>query len=871
MFRQGKRVLAAWIGLALGTSLVFTAGTGQAATVTIKSGADIKKYMVCKDDVYYVKGTNNVLNVRLGDMGSSYFFTLAACPESGGSGHTVNVYSGGGKYIEIMAGTISNNKVVMTNGTVYDVYGALNKGSNTVSNNSVTISGGTVNGQIYGGYSGYGGTGGATNNTVTISGGTISNMSIYGGNGQGLANNNTVTVTGGNFSGNSGILWGGYCSYSSGTATNSEATGNVIKVSGFSGTMTQVIGGTATNNKDTALASKNQVILGSGTYKGSVEGGSTSGSSGTASIADSNSVQINGGTHQERIYGGSATISSEGTATASNNSVEVNAGELSGFQIYGGYASGGTNAARGNQVIINGGTMNSTASIITGGFANNGTAENNKVVLNGGTVAGSIYAGDAEYSGTERNNSIDIYAKSALDLSKATLYGTKWRYSDVSSINSTLNVYTKDITVKDVKYFSNLNYYLPTNVRNGDTIITVNSTMSTDLGSGKVSVYVPGGTSLGYGDKVNLLTNTRRIWWDGNVGTATLTEGVSIEYPVAIQLENGDTSLVATIGGTLDSGLDGAGSNENTAVQLKEQTESLVETVSAGMAALNSSADFVTSKGLAAAQVAAGTSAGFNPFFAAGGSNMRYKTGSHVDSDGFGLALGLAKEIKGTRHTLLTGPFAEYGGSTYDSYLDDGTHAKGNTHFFGGGWFLQNELKNGFFYDGSLRLGRLTSDYHGEGAMATNYDSRSNYYGLHAGVGNRWPVGKKDNVSLYGKYFYTHQAGDDVTLSTGEKYNFKAINSSRTRLGVRYTHKTSADTEIYGGLAWDYEFSAKGRASYRGLSTPATSMKGSSGMAELGVKFVPSEKDPLTMDISLQGWTGKQRGLAANATLLWKF
>lgn len=57
----------------------------------------------------------------------------------------------------------------------------------------------------------------------------------------------------------------------------------------------------------------------------------------------------------------------------------------------------------------------------------------------------------------------------------------------------------------------------------------------------------------------------------------------------------------------------------------------------------------------------------------------------------------------------------------------------------------------------------------------------------------------------------------------------------------------------------------------RGLATPTASMKGSSGMAELGVKFKPDEKNPLTLDFSVQGWTGKQKGFGANLALQWSF
>ena len=230
-----------------------------------------------------------------------------------------------------------------------------------------------------------------------------------------------------------------------------------------------------------------------------------------------------------------------------------------------------------------------------------------------------------------------------------------------------------------------------------------------------------------------------------------------------------------------------------------------------------------------------------------------------------------AKEFRSESRTLVTGPFVEYGRAIYDSYLDNGVHASGTNSFTGGGWFLRGEQKNGFLYEASVRFGHMTSDYQGEAPMATNYDSGSNYLGFHAGLGKRWAVSERGTVEAYAKYFYTHQQGDDVTLSTGEKYHFDAVNSNRTRLGVRYTHRTAENCDVYGGLAWDYEFGSEARASYRGYSTPAPSMKGSSGMAEIGVKYTPSETLPLTLDCSVQGWTGKQQGVGASIAFQWNF
>ena len=127
-------------------------------------------------------------------------------------------------------------------------------------------------------------------------------------------------------------------------------------------------------------------------------------------------------------------------------------------------------------------------------------------------------------------------------------------------------------------------------------------------------------------------------------------------------------------------------------------------------------------------------------------------------------------------------------------------------------------------------------------------------------------------MDYYGKLFYTHQNGDSVDLQKqyGEM-DFDDINSFRTRLGFRYNHNVSGDSTFYTGLAWDYEFGSEARASYRGLSTPTPSMKGSSGLLEIGWKRPISEKNPVAIDVNLTGYAGKQRGISANVGLNWSF
>ena len=831
---------------ALGVTLCI-AQPADAKTITVNSWGDVVTKMQWDksqyDDPahaldYYVQGTNNVLNLNITLDNTKSFY---ASPLGGGNGHTTNY----------------------TGRNVFAVFGG--EGSN----NTLNITGNAYTGYAYGGETRYGKKD-ISGNRMYVKGGNFSaGTTLGGGRATGSANNNMLVVSSGIFepadaapvaltddlpedissdskSGKT-LLWGGEAC--------KDANGNTVDVSGFTGNISQIMGGSA----DDGSASNNVVMLGkgNGAYTGLIKGGSAYGSNATA---NNNSVQILGGTFNCYITGGSAS-SSKGTANANKNTIEVRDGIFNGLKMYGGVASSNTKMgyASDNLIVIQDGKFLGTAGVIVGGYAPDGQAMRNRVVINGGDFQGtaSIYAGDTGMKGVEKSNVIELYGGK---LDKVTLYGTRYKWG-ADQLKDAEN------SVNNISNFAKVNYYLPDSVSNETVILEALDKSATMLTNTKVNVATAGGTNLKPGDRVYLLTNRQGKIWEPESATGTVTEGVSIEYDLDITLEEGDTALVGTV---MDGTYGGGGGS---GVHLKDDTKSLVETRSAAMATLNNSIDMVTDKGFAAARDAARaeTAGGFAPFIYAGANSMRYQTGSHVDSHGWGLAAGFAKEFKGKYHTLITGPFVEHGRSSYDSYLDDGVKADGKNKYTGGGWFVRNELKNGVSYEASVRFGHMNSDYNGRIGLATSYDSSSNYLGFHAGVGKTFGVGKKDDsLEVYGKYFYTHQNGTNATLSTGERYHFDAVNSSRIRLGARYTHPVK-NTLLYAGLAWDYEFDSDARATYRGYSTPSPSMKGSSGMLELGVRYRPSPRAPFHMDLSLAGWAGKQRGVSFNAAFQWTF
>lgn len=311
----------------------------------------------------------------------------------------------------------------------------------------------------------------------------------------------------------------------------------------------------------------------------------------------------------------------------------------------------------------------------------------------------------------------------------------------------------------------------------------------------------------------------------------------------------------------------------------REQSKSLVETQMASMALTNGSADLVAGAGyvnaaqaVKEAKESGNAASAMVPYAAANYGSMRQESGSYVDVDSANFNIGFAKEVKNSNGTLLFGPMVEYGRGNYESHLDDGTVGTGTGQSFGVGMMARQTNDNGFYYEGSLRYGKSTSTYSSNNLVAgktISYDNSANYWGAHAGVGKVVKLSGDNSLDMYGKLFYTRQGASSVNVD-GDTLDFSAVNSKRSRIGFRYIHGTSKVRSVYAGLAWQYEFDGAAHATANGFSTPSPSVKGSSGMLELGVLIAP-KASPVSFDLGVSGWTGKQKGYSLNANMCWSF
>ena len=611
----------------------------------------------------------------------------------------------------------------------------------------------------------------------------------------------------------------------------------------------------------------------------------------------------------------------KGTGAVRGNTLRFSQGATL-HALMGGYSDSTTSAAdvTYNTVTVEGGTVSADTDggAVYGGRTNGtGKAEHNTVNLLGGTVNGIVVGG---YSDTAPALGVDVANDNTINLYGTTVNGAivggavKDSHGDkiVNGTGNTLAIHARGAKAHDFLGVQNLHFYIP----EGTTADPAAATMLRLTNVGELS----------HDDKKNLSNVNVRVGLAGS--RPTLNVGDTVSLMKAYKVDGSDNQAVEIINAPSVSDAEGMHGislrykfnlltreaqnetdphtknethlkNELVAevsdVSVNDQTKSLVETRVAATAMINSSGDLLADSGIGAAinavsaaahapaakstanagtqasAASAAASSAFQMWAAQSGSATRLNSGSYVDAKGWNLNLGFAKQATMGRNTVTYGPFIEYGRGTYDSYLDDGTHGDGSMSHVGVGVMAVSKSDSGAYVEGSLRAGRVKSDYAGDISNTTaTYDSSSTYYAAHIGVGREKELKGGDTIDTYAKYFYSHQGGDTVKLNTGEVYDFDAVNSSRLRIGARYTKKLNGGGAFYTGLAYEYEFGSDAGATFGDYSTPSPSLKGSTGVLELGYRFAPKSSN-VSYGVSLMGMTGKRRGISGGVQINWAF
>ena len=271
-----------------------------------------------------------------------------------------------------------------------------------------------------------------------------------------------------------------------------------------------------------------------------------------------------------------------------------------------------------------------------------------------------------------------------------------------------------------------------------------------------------------------------------------------------------------------------------------------------------------------------------SPFGEISGSSERLESGSYVDVTGLSAVLGLAARRNFKAVAFTAGLFFEYGTSRFNTHngFDEGdVDGKGHATAVGGGVlarldFTETMLK-GLYFEGAFRLGGIQSDWSSDdltnaAGRHASYDLYSPYHGAILGLGYVWEVTDAFKLDFYGQWLWSHVYGGDAYI-VGESFEFDDVDSHRLRAGVRADWNITEQLGIYAGAAWEHEFDGKARATVNGVDTPSPSVRGDTGVFDLGFAFKPTALPGFTMQLGATASAGKRHGVGGNFMVKYEF
>ena len=711
--------------------------------------------------------------------------------------------------------------------------GGLNGGGNILNTDGLTVQSGTFGGVI------------GNSNTSLIKTGagtlTLTGTNAYTG---------STTISEGTLKGN--IASGTDLSIAASTTYDGDnkarsvgdlnGDGNILNTDGLtvqSGTFGGVIGNSNTSLIKTGAgtltltgtnAYTGSTTISEGTLKGNIASGTD------LSIADSATYD---GDNKARSVGG---LNGAGNIL-NTDGLTVQSGDFAGS--IDNSNSGLTKTGAGTLTLSGTNTYTGMTTVRSGTLALGSDLTSNQLTLYGGTV----------FDRGSHNHSLD---NGILSVNGANGQSAMYK-GDLSARNATLN------------FISPVHPTQPLLRVTGDA----------DVSGSACNVGLAGGTSLASGSTLTLLevdpdkTLTANNLQRGN-GIVQIGSTVAHDITADVNLDP-TTRRLNAVTAQVSPG------------RATDQSKALSEGFLGGLALNLQGADLVAGRGMdSAVRASSGTDDaerhGFAGFGALSGGSLRYNTGSHLDMNSLSLLTGLAWGIDLAPGRLTLGAFFEYGNGSYDTHNSFTNAASvdgdGNAYYLGGGILARMDFVNigpGRFYaEASGRAGKThneydSSDLRDAAGRKADYDSSSPYYGLHFGTGYVWNINDAATLDLYGKYFWTRQQGDSVGLSTGEHLSFDDINSSRLRFGGRFAYILNEHVAPYIGAAWEHEFDGKARAKTNGFDIDAPNLRGNTGIGELGLSLTPSADLPLTIDLGVQGSTGKHEGVTGSLMVKWEF
>ena len=876
------------------------------SSAKVKNITTITGFYANANEVSATGTTVTLYGATVADSGKVYgdSVTAAGTAKATGTNLTLNNTEIGlfvevcGANVESSSGdaTATGTTLTLTDTTKEEgkLYGAKVKGktSATATGTTVNITGGSVSGEFYGVDVGVDdrdiGVAEATGTTLTINGANLNCKSrgvFVDGKKSGKAIDTKVTITGGEIH----ELFNA-----------AEVKANEDDAIGQANNTTLIISGTkiasehahiqgaevSSNAGGEILSAKNTTVkllnvTGDDGNVGNLTGAHVSGDTGhvkqaASATAYTTEVEMNGGTVKNdvgaKFYHTKLAEAKVTTVTLNNVTAESVTGVNFTESETTPSAIAETATANDTTVTVTGAKVTgairgvNVATLISGTEAKTVTVNNTKLTINGATVGGDVAGVRAKATDTITVKNTQVIFEGAASTVTGTVYGVDLSgAASKTSSGTVLTVKNAGNKVGNIAGFDTINFVLPSQ---DEALLTITGSDPTNFNSSNTELSKAidaTRANLNGKDKVNLIKTSNGL----TLKTGTEDEKITL-VANAVSTKMGKYELV-------DSGknlvLSITGDGEKTQ-EILDNEKSLTETLASSVALLNSGADFATEQALGEAKAAAreGVKEGARemmPFAAFGGSSMKYKSGSHIDAKGWNAAVGFAKE----QGELTYGIAVEHGQADFDSYVN-AAHGEGKNKYTGGVIFAELKKENGAHFDASFRAGRAENDYSANLSVMgistpTSYDISASYLGFSLGGGREMKVSETGKLDLYGRYYFNHLNGTNAKTNSGIDVEFKDSDSSRLRLGTRYTQQLNERNKLYAGFAWQYEFAGKAKSVVNGVDAPSPSLKGHSALLELGIKTKAGKN--LDIDFGLNGWVGKQRGIAGNLGFKWSF
>lgn len=251
------------------------------------------------------------------------------------------------------------------------------------------------------------------------------------------------------------------------------------------------------------------------------------------------------------------------------------------------------------------------------------------------------------------------------------------------------------------------------------------------------------------------------------------------------------------------------------------------------------------------------------------GADVKYESSGKLTVRGMNFLAGAGTSVETDSGIARVNFFAETGRGEFDDSMRlSGLTRRldGTMTYYGVGTSARHLLKNGFYAEGSLRVGRYENDVDhglvGADGLSHGYKTRSLYAAAHAGLGRIFPVTADLKLEVFGKYFFTYLPSDTARVKDSDgttTLRFESVDNHRVRTGARL-YAPAGDWQGYLGAAFEYDFTETLRNEANGVEIRGgESIRGATGIGEAGLRHAKAGS-PWLFDVRLRGYCGKREG-----------